>query len=120
MALVAPRTKLTLVYVVTLVTAAAASRHVGAAAGRIAVAVVALQSQVRTVDRKVGMQIVIESRQRPVVAVMAGAAIVAKATFVRISLAVAIDAPGRRVVEAIARVAGAACDRGMQTGQREG
>lgn len=106
-------------YVVAEVAAATACRHVGVAAARISMAIVALQSNMCAVDRKIRMQVMIECRQRPVIAVMAGAAAFTEAAGVWIGAAVAIDALGRRIVKSITGVAGTTGDRGMQPCERK-
>lgn len=119
MALVALSAELGVVDISTQMAAATVCRDVSTAAARIAMTVDTLQAQVRAVDRELRMQVVIEARQRPVVAVVAVSALISEAAVVRIISAMAIGTAGRCVVKAIARMAGAAGDRGMQSRQRK-
>ena len=106
-------------YIVAEMATTATRRDVGAAAARVAMAIGALQTQMRAVDGEIRVQIVVEACQRPVVAVVAGTAIIAKSALMGIGFLVAVDTLGRCIAKAITGVAGATGDRGVQPCQRK-
>ncbi len=77
-------------------------------------AVVARQPVVTAIERKARVQVVIEGRERPVAAVVALGTVVAKRLSVRVIVGMASDAIRRHVVKAIARMACAARNGGVQ------
>lgn len=113
------RTELPFVNIVGHMTAAAIRRHVGRAGRSVRVAIVACQSVVAAVERKSGVQVVIERGERPVAAVVAPGTVVAQRLAVRIIVRMTGGAACRRIVEPVARMALAASNCGVQPRQRE-
>lgn len=120
MALLALRPELALMNIIRNVTAAAARRHVGRTRGRIAVAVDTGKALMAAIECETRVTVVIECRRPPIVAVVAGSAFVAERSFVHVAIPMALRTGVFRIVESIARVAGATSNRRVQARQREG
>jgi hypothetical protein len=111
--------ELTLMRIVCDMTAATSGGHIRRTHGRFAMAVNTQDAVVRAVEAEAGMQVMVERRHRPAIAVMAVTAGATKRPFMHVVLAVAIDAAALGIVETIAGMTGTARDRRMQADQGE-
>lgn len=113
------QTELAFMCVVHQVTATAARGHVRCARGGFAMAVNAIEARVSAVQNEVGMQIVVEARHRPFIAVMTAAAFTAECSVMHILVAVTVRAAVLGIVETIADMTGTTSDRRVQPDQWE-
>ena len=119
MAFSALQTKLAFMCVVHQVAATAARGHVCSTRRGFAMTVNAIEPCVSAVQTEVGMQIVVEGRHQPFIAVVTAAAVTAEGAVMHILVAVTVRAAVLGVVETIAHMTGTAGDRSVQPDQWE-